>query len=562
MPKSLLQPFLAVCALLASVSVMAQTVTDVPLSDADVRIKTAAQSTAPKATQSAASEAAKKLPTAEEIAAERARLERMRAALAAERAALEQYKADLVKRQQEAAAAEAKAKADAEAKAKIEKAIAEKTVGSAGSVPPPAKDDPVAVKNLSPEEIQLQKQRAIERAKAIEKAIATQKAADAKKKAAAAASTPQTTSPKDKDVATMKLRRITQNKVRYVHLRDVAVNYGLTFAYTKKNNKISGAVIYDKTRKAILSLTYREGTVNGVQVFFLYPMLMKNNEPYISEVDFLTCLDPLLRYKTPVKLGMKTIMIDAGHGGSDPGAMNGQHKEKVYTLQIAKRLQTQLEKLGFRAPGTRRAVQEVQAGPLHLHPLQFLHEQDPRRDRDLPRGPRRRHRNEGLQGQDRKAVRERIRRQQLASRLRDPEGHARGDQRHGPRHAPSGDLRDRERDLPGGPGRSRLPLQRRRTEEDLLAGLPEQDRLRHPRRTRRIRVLPPLRRVRSFTGSVRSRTEQNHTKSTGVPHEGISENVYALRRDDRGGVPRARGGVCAGHGHRYRHGPAGRRNPR
>ena len=354
MPKSLLQPFLAVCALLASVSVMAQTVTDVPLSDADVRIKTAAQATAPKATQSAASEAAKKLPTAEEIAAERARLERMRAALAAERAALEQYKADLVKRQQEAAAAEAKAKADAEAKAKIEKAIAEKTVGSAGSVPPPAKDDPVAVKNLSPEEIQLQKQRAIERAKAIEKAIATQRAADAKKKAAAAASTPQTTSPKDKDVATMKLRRITQNKVRYVHLRDVAVNYGLTFAYTKnKANKVSGAVIYDKTRKAILSLTYREGTVNGVQVFFLYPMLMKNNEPYISEVDFLTCLDPLLRYKTPVKLGMKTIMIDAGHGGSDPGAMNGQHKEKVYTLQIAKRLQTQLEKLGFRVIMTR-----------------------------------------------------------------------------------------------------------------------------------------------------------------------------------------------------------------
>ena len=345
MPKSLLQSFLAACALLASVSVMAQTVTDLPLSDADVKLKTAAQTAA----QNAASEAAKKLPTAEEIAAERARLERMRAALAAERAALEQYKADLVRRQQEAAAAAAKAQAEADAKAAAEA----KAVGSAASIPPPAKDDPVAVKNMSPEEIQLQRQRAAERAKAIEKAIATQRAADAKKKAAATAATPKTTSPKDKDVATMKLRRITQNKVKYVHLRDVAVNYGLTFAYTKKNNKVSGAVIYDKTRKAILSLTYREGTVNGVQVYFLYPMLMKNNEPYISEVDFLTCLDPLLRYKTPVKLGMKTIMIDAGHGGSDPGAINGAHKEKVYTLQIAKRLQTQLEKLGFRVIMTR-----------------------------------------------------------------------------------------------------------------------------------------------------------------------------------------------------------------
>ncbi len=357
MSKPLLQSFFAACVMFAAVSLTAQTVTDVPLPDAAVQTKTAVQNAdrnaAQTAVQNAASGAVKKMPTPEEIAAERARLERMRAALAAERAALEQYKADLVRRQQEAAAAEAKAKADAEAKAKIEKAIAEKAVGSAGSVPPPAKDDPVSVKNMSPEELQRQRQLAIERAKAIEKAVAAQRAADAKKKAEAA-SAPQTTSPKDKDVSTMKLRRITQNKVRYVHLRDVAVNYGLTFAYTKnKANKVSGAVIYDKTRKAIFSSSYRDGTVNGVQVYFLYPMLIKNGEPYISEVDFLTCLDPLLRYKTPVKLGMKTIMIDAGHGGSDPGAINGAHKEKIYTLQIAKRLQTQLEKLGFRVIMTR-----------------------------------------------------------------------------------------------------------------------------------------------------------------------------------------------------------------
>ena len=344
MQKTRFQSFLAALILTVSISAAAQTVTDVPLPDAAIKTKQTAASAG--AAGSTASSAAQKLPTAEAIAAERARLERMRAALAAERAALEQYKADLVRRQQEAAAAAEKAKKAAE-----EKAAAEiKAAGFSASIPPPAKDDPVSARNMTPEELQRQRQLAIERAKAIEKAVAAQKAADAKKKAAAAAQTP---TPKDKDVATMKLRRITQDKVRYVHLRDVAVNYGLTFAYTKKNNKISGAVIYDKTRKAVLSATYREGTVNGVQVHFLYPLLLKKDEPYISEVDFLTCLDPLLRYKTPVKLGMKTIMIDAGHGGSDPGAMNGNHKEKVYTLQIAKRLQTQLEKLGFRVIMTR-----------------------------------------------------------------------------------------------------------------------------------------------------------------------------------------------------------------
>jgi len=330
--------------LLIAVSLSAQTVTDVPLPDARAKQTTTKAASA----VSVASEAADRLPTAEEIAAERARLERMRAALAAERAALEKYRADLVRRQQEAAAAAAKAQAEAEAKA----AADAKAAGSAASIPPPAKADPVSAKNLSAEELQRQRQRqlAIERARAIEKAVAVQKAADEAKKKASAA---QTTSPKDKDVSTMKLRRITHEKVKYVHLRDVAVNYGLTFAYTKKSGKVSGAVINDKTRKVSFSVSSRESTVNGTQVYFLYPMLFKNNEPYISEVDFLTCLDPLLRYKTPVKLGMKTIMVDAGHGGTDPGAMNGTHKEKVYTLQIAKRLQTQLEKLGFRVIMTR-----------------------------------------------------------------------------------------------------------------------------------------------------------------------------------------------------------------
>ena len=344
MPGLKFQSFLAVCLILTTAVVSAQTVTDVPLPDTTVQVKSSAAKAAQTAVQTASD--ANAVPTAADIAAERARLERMRAALAAERAALEQYKADLVRRQQEAAAAAAKAQAESEAKAAADAQAA----GSAASMPPPAKDDPVAARNLSAEELQRQRQLAIERAKAIEKAVAAQKAADAKKKAAAAA---QTTSPKDKDVSTMKLRRITHEKVKYVHLRDVAVNYGLTFAYTKKSGKISGVIINDKTRKAVLSATYREGTVNGTQVYFLYPVLIKNNEPYISEVDFLTCLDPLLRYKTPVKLGMKTIMIDAGHGGTDPGAINGTHKEKVYTLQIAKRLQTQLEKLGFRVIMTR-----------------------------------------------------------------------------------------------------------------------------------------------------------------------------------------------------------------
>ena len=43
----------------------------------------------------------------------------------------------------------------------------------------------------------------------------------------------------------------------------------------------------------------------------------------------------------------KTIIIDPGHGGSDPGAVTKTNDyEKYYTLDISKRIQTLLQKKG------------------------------------------------------------------------------------------------------------------------------------------------------------------------------------------------------------------------
>ncbi|MFC0235055.1 N-acetylmuramoyl-L-alanine amidase [Fictibacillus phosphorivorans] len=40
---------------------------------------------------------------------------------------------------------------------------------------------------------------------------------------------------------------------------------------------------------------------------------------------------------------MKVIIIDPGHGGNDPGAVNKEHFEKVYNLAIAKKIQANLQ---------------------------------------------------------------------------------------------------------------------------------------------------------------------------------------------------------------------------
>ena len=153
MPKHSFLLSFSICFLLIAVPVSAQTVIDLPLPDVPVQTKQAATAQSAASAASTAQSAANKLPTAEEIAAERARLERMRAALAAERAALEKYRAELVRRQQEA---EAAAKAQAEVAQKA--AEAQKAAGgsASASTPPPAKADPVSSKSLDPEEIRNQ----------------------------------------------------------------------------------------------------------------------------------------------------------------------------------------------------------------------------------------------------------------------------------------------------------------------------------------------------------------------------------------------------------------------
>lgn len=47
------------------------------------------------------------------------------------------------------------------------------------------------------------------------------------------------------------------------------------------------------------------------------------------------------------------VVVDAGHGGKDPGASKGQYREKVIALQIAKQLQTELQARKFDVRMTR-----------------------------------------------------------------------------------------------------------------------------------------------------------------------------------------------------------------
>ncbi len=55
---------------------------------------------------------------------------------------------------------------------------------------------------------------------------------------------------------------------------------------------------------------------------------------------------PLPQRKPSILNNIYTIAIDAGHGGKDPGAINGRTREKNITLSLSKQLKQQLERTG------------------------------------------------------------------------------------------------------------------------------------------------------------------------------------------------------------------------
>ena len=136
--------------------------------------------------------------------------------------------------------------------------------------------------------------------------------------------------------------------VRYILLQDIASYYRLSVRYLK-----TGVIMYSKTRRLTMSYTRREGFINGSRIYFLAPVLYLDKRAYISENDFLKVIDPIFKVKLPIKHPVKTIMIDPGHGGTDPGAPGPVLREQQINLLVALKLQRALQQLGFKVIMTR-----------------------------------------------------------------------------------------------------------------------------------------------------------------------------------------------------------------
>lgn len=134
----------------------------------------------------------------------------------------------------------------------------------------------------------------------------------------------------------------------YVHLQDVAVYYGMQTALDGRNLVMAGC-----GQRLDLTLNSRNGYVNGYLVDLGFCPVEDNGSLLLAERDLSLQLDPLLRPWGVPQYPLRTIVIDPGHGGKDPGALGRVTEEKQVALQVGLRLKQLLESRGYTVVMTR-----------------------------------------------------------------------------------------------------------------------------------------------------------------------------------------------------------------
>ncbi len=138
----------------------------------------------------------------------------------------------------------------------------------------------------------------------------------------------------------------------YVSLRDIAKRFDLKATWTKADTvlKLGDA----RGPQFVFEANQKDFYLDGLRVFLGTPAVLHKDSLWISLLDVIKIVAPLGRpadhaAQLPATVP-KTIVIDPGHGGADPGTLNPKLglNEKTLTLDVALRLKKILEPRGWR----------------------------------------------------------------------------------------------------------------------------------------------------------------------------------------------------------------------
>jgi len=157
--------------------------------------------------------------------------------------------------------------------------------------------------------------------------------------------------------APSQLKAVRFGGVLYVAVHDIATCYELGTNQSTQTDRASYRTILGQLTAEHDS---REIILNGVTHWISVPVLETHGQLWIASLDVLTVIDPVLRQgRAPGKSPVHTVVLDPGHGGSDRGTAGVTGREKILTLDLAKRVQHLLEAAGLKVVPTRTTDENV-----------------------------------------------------------------------------------------------------------------------------------------------------------------------------------------------------------
>ena len=136
----------------------------------------------------------------------------------------------------------------------------------------------------------------------------------------------------------------------YVNVDGMKKFYGFT-AMSRRGNEI---ILENKKVKVQLRAGGQECLMNGVKFVFSYKIEEHGGRGWISRIDLSKLVDPVLRPTYIANAGdFRTVIIDPGHGGKDPGATNSLGTEAAYNLHVSQTLKKMLTERGYKVLMTR-----------------------------------------------------------------------------------------------------------------------------------------------------------------------------------------------------------------
>lgn len=136
----------------------------------------------------------------------------------------------------------------------------------------------------------------------------------------------------------------------YVSVESIKRFYNFT-----KMTRTGGSLILENPKIEMnLKVGGNDCLMNNVKFVFSQEIASVGDKVFVSRMDLAKLIDPVLRPNFIKNAGdFRTVILDPGHGGKDPGATNPYGTEANYNVKVANIVEKQLVAKGFKVVMTR-----------------------------------------------------------------------------------------------------------------------------------------------------------------------------------------------------------------